>query len=316
MSLCTDHLIPPRCSSKPLFHTRHLNLRCFSTFRGLKLRSAVQMYGAIAGDMVGSVYESHPIKKKHFPLFSSGSCFTDDTVMTLGVAKAILEGMSYRDALWSLGRAYPGAGYGQSFYLWLHTRDPKPYQSWGNGAAMRVSPIAYAFDTEEEVLWHALASAAVSHDHPEGIKGAQAIALAVYLARKGADKETLRREISDRFGYNLTRTVDELRPGYVFDVSCQGSVPEAIIAFLDSITFEDAIRNAVSLGGDSDTLACMAGAVAEAFYGDVPVPIRRQVDRRLSKDLRTVLRIWVRSWATTASACEGTRDGFIGFDEG
>lgn len=154
---------------------------------------------------------------------------------------------------------------------------------------MRVSPIAYAFDTEEEVLWHAKASAVVSHDHPEGIKGAQAIALAVYLARKGADKATLRRKISDRFGYDLKRTVDEIRPGYGFDVSCQGSVPEAILAFLDSVDFEDAVRNAVSLGGDSDTLACMAGAIAEAFYGDVPVFIRREVDGRLPEDLGEIL---------------------------
>ncbi|MCC5845543.1 MAG: ADP-ribosylglycohydrolase family protein [Verrucomicrobia bacterium] len=253
------------------------------------------MYGAVAGDMIGSVYENDPVKTKDFPLFSPQSCFTDDTVLTLGVAKAILEGLPYRDALWSLGRAYPLAGYGQSFFQWLHTRDPQPYQSWGNGSAMRVSPIGYAFDTEEEVLWHAKASAAVSHDHPEGVKGAQAVALAVYLARKGADKETLRNEIGGRFGYDLNRTLEEIRPGYAFDVSCQGSVPEALIAFLDSDSFEDAVRNAVSLGGDSDTLACMAGAVAEAFYRRISPSICAQVKKRLPAELLGILEAFVKA---------------------
>ena len=247
------------------------------------------MIGALAGDIIGSVYEHHPIKTTAFPLFQSGSRFTDDSVLTVAVADALLTGRSYRDAVRDWGRRYPRAGYGGSFFQWLFADDPRPYHSWGNGAAMRVSPVGWVFAAEAEVLRQARLSAAITHDHPEGIKGAQATALAVYLARTGADKTTIRTRIQSQFGYDLAATVDTLRSGYAFDVSCQGTVPAALIAFLDAQSYEDAVRNAVSLGGDSDTLACIAGAVAEAFYGGVPEAIRAEVQARLTPDLWRVV---------------------------
>lgn len=254
------------------------------------------MIGAVAGDIVGSVYEGRPIKTKDFPLFHPRSRFTDDTVLTLAVAEAILTGRPYRDTVLELGRRYPHAGYGGAFREWLRALDPKPYNSWGNGSAMRVSAVGFAFETEEEVLREAAASAAISHDHPEGIRGAQATALAVWLARKGSSKDEIRRTIAARFGYDLNRTVDGIRPTYRFDVSCQGTVPEAIIAFLDSCSWEDAVRNAVSLGGDSDTLACITGGIAEAYYGDVPAEVRVEVLRLLPDDLRAILERFERKY--------------------
>jgi len=236
------------------------------------------MIGAIAGDIIGSIYEGRPIKTKEFPLFDDRCCFTDDTVLTVGVANAILTGRSYLKCLWEIGRQYPRAGYGGS-------EDPQPYNSWGNGSAMRVSPVGFAFTSEEDVLRHTKMTAEVSHNHPEGIKGAQATALAVFLARTGADKGAIRHRIAERFNYDLNRTVADIRPNYSFDVSCQGTVPEAIIAFLDSETYEDAIRNAISLGGDSDTLACITGGIAEAFYGSVGKAIEKEVQERLTPDL-------------------------------
>ena len=246
------------------------------------------MIGAIAGDIIGSVYEAAPIKRTDFPLFSPASQFTDDTVLTIAVAAAILDDRPYGDVLRDFGQRYPDAGYGGSFLTWLVTPDAGPYASWGNGSAMRVSPVGFAYADEVSVLEQAGRSAAVSHDHPEGIKGAQAVALAVFLARRGATKDSLRVTLERRFGYDLRRTVDEIRPSYRFDVSCQGSVPEAIVAFLDSADWESAVRNAVSLGGDSDTQACIAGAIAEAFYGGVPSSVREQVRARLPADLREV----------------------------
>lgn len=228
------------------------------------------MFGAIAGDIIGSIYEAGPIKHKSFQLFHPACTYTDDSVLTVAVANAILENRPYRDEVLRLGRRFPYAGYGGSFRQWLRAEDPAPYGSWGNGAAMRVSPISFAFDTVEEVLDHAKESATITHDHPEGVKGAQAAALVGFLARTGASRENIRQEISERFDYDLNRTVDTIRPAYSFDVSCQRTVPEAIVSFLDSESYEDAVRNAVSLGGDSDTLACIAGGIAEAFYGGVP----------------------------------------------
>jgi ADP-ribosylglycohydrolase len=243
------------------------------------------MIGAITGDVIGSVYEGHPIKTKEFPLFASRCRFTDDTVMTVAIAQAILTGSPDAQTVRELGRRYPHAGYGGAFARWLFSDDPKPYGSWGNGAAMRASPVGFAFATEEEVLLEAAKTAGISHDHPEGIKGAQATALAVFLARTGCDKDEIRTRIGQRFDYDMNRTVDGIRPEYYFDVSCQGSVPEAIIAFLDSTSYEDAIRNAISLGGDSDTLACITGGIAEAFYVDVPAEIGLEVRSRLTPDL-------------------------------
>lgn len=247
------------------------------------------MLGAITGDIVGSIYESAQIKTETFELFHEHCTFTDDTVMTAAVADATLNNLSYASNMQKWGRKYPNAGYGISFYHWLFSKDPKPYNSWGNGAAMKVSPIGFAFLTIDEVKREAEKSAVVSHNHPEGIKGAQATAAAVYYARFYKDKEKIRRLIQDEFGYDLNRTVDEIRKDYHFYVSCQESVPEAIIAFLDSESFEDAIRKAVSLGGDSDTQACIAGGIAEAYYGYVPLEIEKKTRTYLPAEMLTLI---------------------------
>ncbi|MFP4363068.1 MAG: ADP-ribosylglycohydrolase family protein [Spirochaetia bacterium] len=247
------------------------------------------MIGAIAGDIIGSVYEWNSIKKKNFPLFSWGCKFTDDSVLSIAVAAAILQNKPYKESISKWGRKYPNAGYGGSFSRWLMSSDPQPYNSWGNGSAMRVSPVGFAFNTEEKVLEEAKKSAEITHNHPEGIKGAQATALSVFLARSGNSKDEIRAAVQSRFGYSLDRGTAEIRPGYSFDVSCQGSVPEAIIAFLDSTDWEDAVRNAVSLGGDSDTQACIAGAIAEAFYKGVPEKISKTAKSYLSTELEDVL---------------------------
>jgi ADP-ribosylglycohydrolase len=251
------------------------------------------LLGAITGDIVGSVYEQAGMKRTDFPLFSPGCRFTDDTVLTVAVAEVLLEGGDYADAFVDYFWRYPDAGYGGGFFRWASERQRLPYNSWGNGSAMRVSPVAYAFDTVDEVLEEAARSAAVTHDHPEGIKGAQAIAAAMFLARQSESRDAIRAYITQTFGYDLSRTVDEIRPDYVFDVSCRGSVPPAIIAFLDSTDFEDGVRKAVSLGGDSDTLACMAGAIAEAFYGGVPNDILVRAMDHIPSDLRHTVESFV-----------------------
>jgi len=243
------------------------------------------MIGAIAGDIIGSVYERRQIKTTDFPLFQNHCRFTDDSVLTVAIAKAILEGTSYLSAVKELGRRYPNAGYGGSFFRWLFSESSEPYNSWANGSAMRVSPVGFAFGDAERVLDEAAKTAVITHNHPEGIKGAQAVALSVLLARTGHRKSQIRESVQSRFDYDLDRTVDQIRPAYRFDVSCKGSVPESIIAFLDSTSFEDAVRKAVSLGGDSDTMACMAGAIAEAYYGGVPKDIVEKVRASLTDDL-------------------------------
>ena len=247
------------------------------------------MLGAIAGDVIGSVYEAHPIKYTDFPLFGRCSRFTDDTVLTVAAAYAILEECDYATAFKTFGRKYPGAGYGASFYQWISSSEGRPYNSWGNGSAMRVSPIGFAFDSIEAVLEEATRSAAVTHNHPEGIKGAQATALSIFLARRGEDKDIIRSEIERRFAYDLGRSVDNIRPEYRFDVSSQGSVPESIIAFLESEDFEDAIRKAISLGGDSDTMACIAGGIAQAFYREIPESIVANVRERLPDEFLEII---------------------------
>lgn len=247
------------------------------------------MIGAIAGDIIGSVYEHNPIKTEDFPLFSPYSRITDDTVMTLAIARAILLGKDYGFEMKRLGKLYPGAGYGGNFRKWLYQPEVVPYNSWGNGSAMRVSPIGYAFEDEETVLREAKYSAEPSHNHPEGIKGAQAVALSIFLARRGGTKEHIKNRISSEYGYDLSRTLDEIRPDYRFDVSCQGTVPEAISAFLESANYEDAVRKAVSLGGDSDTLACIAGGIAEAFYKNIPRVIVIETLERLPTELGLIL---------------------------
>lgn len=250
------------------------------------------MIGAIAGDIIGSVYEYNQIKTKNFPLFSAGCRFTDDTVLTVAIADAILFGKPYEDSVQHIGRQYPDAGYGGFFIQWLHSTNAGPYNSWGNGSAMRVSPVGFAFSTENEVLKQARLTAVITHNHPEGIKGAQATALAVFLARTGHDKESIRARLKRLFSYDLDRSVNDIRPFYSFNVSCQSTVPEAIIAFLDSKSYEDAVRNAVSLGGDSDTLACITGGIAEAFYGGVPEEICAKVRELLTPDLWRTTKIF------------------------
>lgn len=243
------------------------------------------MIGAIAGDVIGSIYETSGWKSKDFPLLGFQYAFTDDTVLTVAVARAILNGSPYRDVVIDLGRKYPHCGYSRRFKQWLFSDEQAPYQSCGNGSAMRVSSVGFAFNTEEEVLAEAKKTAEFSHNHPEGIKGAQATALAIFRARTGASKEDIRTEIADRFVYNLSRTVDEIRPDYGFNGTCQGTVPEAIVSFLDSESYEDAIRNAVSLGGDADTLACITGGIAQAYYGGVPEEIIQWTKQRLDHEL-------------------------------
>jgi len=243
------------------------------------------MIGAIAGDIIGSVYEYQNIKTKDFPLFDPRCEFTDDSVLTVAIADAILSNRPYLDAVREIGLRYPHADYGGSFMGWLHSKNPQPYNSWGNGSAMRVSPVGFAFPSEELVLEQAGMSAEITHNHPEGIKGAKATALAIYLARTGSSKEQIRTRIAEQFGYDLTRTLDNIRPRYSYDISCQGTVPPAILAFLESVSFEDALRNAISLGGDSDTLACITGGIAEAFYGGVPKEIHERVQALLTPDL-------------------------------
>ena len=229
------------------------------------------MKGAIIGDIVGSRLERSGPKTTDFDLFTTECRFTDDTVLTIAVADAILEQKPYEDAILEYARAYPDAGYGGTFRRWMNMElgPDEEYRSWGNGSAMRVSPVGWLFNDLETVLAQAKASALPTHGHPEGVKGAQAIAAAIFLARQGGGKEDIRQYVTQTFGYNLRRTVEEIRPDYAFDVSCQGSVPEAIIAFLDSKDLVHAIRLAVSLGGDTDTQAAMAGSIAEAFYGPV-----------------------------------------------
>jgi ADP-ribosylglycohydrolase len=247
------------------------------------------MIGAIAGDVIGSTYEFHPTKTINFQLFTEWSKFTDDTVCTLAVAKSILSGTDVVPILKEYCLQFPHAGYGGMFKQWLHSSSIQPYNSFGNGSAMRVSPVGFAFATEKEVLEEASRSAMVTHNHPEGIKGAQATALAIFLARQGCDKATIKKEIENRFHYDLDRTLDEIRPAYQFDVTCQGSVPEAIIAFLESTSYENCIRLAVSLGGDADTQACIAGGIAQSFYRDIPVEILEQTQALLTQDMRETL---------------------------
>lgn len=255
------------------------------------------MYGAILGDIIGSPYEfDMGDKSKDFPLFSKLSMFTDDTVMTIAVADAFM-GAPYNDAIirqrlirsmrkWA--RFYPDAGYGVRFINWLASKDPEPYNSFGNGSAMRVSSVAWLYDDLDTVRRMARLSADVSHNHPEGIKGAEATASAIFLGRTGHSKAEIKAYIEEQFGYDLSRTCDEIRPDYYHVESCQKTVPEAITAFLEGGCFEDVIRTAVSLGGDCDTLTCIAGSIAEGFYG-VPEELKQECRGRLAEDLLDVL---------------------------
>ena len=248
------------------------------------------MIGALAGDIIGSVYEWHNIKTKDFALFSDRCVFTDDSILTIALADSILTGTSYVENLKTFYRWYPDGGYGGGFHRWARSPTAGPYNSWGNGAAMRISPVGYAYDDLDTVLQNATAFTAITHSHPEGIKGGQAVAAAIFLARTGESKTAIQEYIERQFHYDLRTPVDEIRPTYVFDVSCQGTVPQALRAFIDSSDFEDAIRTAVSLGGDTDTLACITGGVAQAFYGSVPDAIQRKVYSLLDDRLGAITR--------------------------
>ena len=249
------------------------------------------MLGAIAGDMVGSVYEFNNHRTKDFPLFTAASSFTDDTILTVAVADVLLNGGDYAVAFKHYYQRYPdpSGGYGKRFRQWAMSDDMQPYNSWGNGSAMRVSPVGFWGRDLSQVLQEAETAAAVTHNHAEGIKGAQATAAAVFLARSGYAKVDIKDYIAEHFAYHLNRSLDDIRSTYRFNPSCQGTVPEAMVAFLESTDFEDALRNAVSLGGDSDTLTCITGGIAEAFYGPVPDPIRQEVLHRLDPQLTAIL---------------------------
>lgn len=250
------------------------------------------MLGALVGDIIGSIYEFQNVKSMDFDLFTPWSTYTDDSVMTLAVAKWLIEDKEHTkhhliSCMQELGRRYPKAGYGGNFEWWLRQDDPQPYKSWGNGAGMRVSPVGLYANSLEEALYLAEVTASVSHNHPEGIKGAKAIAASVFLCKTGKSKEEIKNYVQLSFGYNLKRTISEIRPNYYFDVSCQGSVPEAIIAFLEGNSFEEVIRLAISIGGDSDTIGCMAGAIAACIY-PIPEEITEECNSILTDDLRAI----------------------------
>ena len=256
------------------------------------------MYGALLGDYIGSPYEfDMGNKTKDFTLFNRYCDFTDDSVMTIAVAEALMDSKGKSDAqvkkalvrsMQDWGHFFPDAGYGGRFFNWLFGKDKKPYNSYGNGSAMRVSSAGWMYDTIEETRKYARLSAEVTHNHPEGIKGAEATASAIFLARNGYSKDEIKNYIVFEFGYDLSRTCDEIRPDYHHVESCQQTVPEAITAFLEGVDFEDVIRTAVSLGGDCDTLTCIAGGIAEAFYV-VPDDMAAECRKRLPFDMRSVL---------------------------
>lgn len=255
------------------------------------------MIGAIFGDIAGSVYEFGNTRDYNFEMLPEGSRPTDDSCMTLAVANALLDTLGKDDEtirkavvtyMQAIGRRYPHAGYGGRFREWLASDDPQPYNSYGNGSGMRVSSVGWLYSTMEETLHVAKLTAEVTHNHPEGIKGAQAVAAAIYLARTGAEKDQIKTFIEETFSYDLNRTLEEIKPEYRFYVDCMRSVPEAIIAFLEGNDFEDVIRKAISLGGDSDTIACMAGGIAEAYYG-LPDGCREEVLSRLDIPLRRIV---------------------------
>lgn len=254
------------------------------------------MLGSIAGDVIGSIYEARPIKRRDFPLFGPGCRFTDDTVCTVAVAEALLDGSTdFASYLRRWGGRYPDAGYGGMFARWLMDDRLGAYGSYGNGAPMRVGPVGWLAGDEAEALVLAAASAAVSHDHPAAVRGAQAVALAIFLARTGGPAAQIRSEIAGRFGYDLGPSLDQVRPGYAFDISAEGTVPAALTAAFEAEHLEDAIRNAVSLGGDADTLACIAGGVGEALYGldeALVEPTRARLDAPL---LEVLARFYARA---------------------
>ncbi|MDE6631360.1 MAG: ADP-ribosylglycohydrolase family protein [Muribaculaceae bacterium] len=255
--------------------------------------------GAICGDIIGSSFEFDPTKHLDFPLFASYSKFTDDTVCTVALASALESGQNFTEELHRWCRRYPHAGYGGTFRKWIISDQPFPYNSWGNGSAMRVSPAGAIATSLEEAMRLAKESAEITHNHPEGIKGAQATAVAIFYALRGMDKRGIKDVIEMGFGYDLSRDYHEIQRNYRFDVSCQGSVPEAIIAFLNSSDYESAIRHAVALGGDADTQAAIAGGIAAAFYKEIPQGIIAECEKRLPIDMLQTIDNFTRCLAKT-----------------
>lgn len=231
--------------------------------------------GAIAGDVIGSIYEFNPIKTTNFEMVQPNMFYTDDSILTIAIADALLNKKDFGKSLWEYGNKYPDGGYGERFFYWLQSKNPEPYNSFGNGSAMRVSPVGFAADSLEKAMELAEQTALPSHNHPEGIKGAQATAVAIYLAKTGKSKVEIYEYISSMFNYDLTFTIDEIRPTYQFNEICQDTVPQAIVCFLESTDYESAIRLAISLGGDADTLACITGGIASAFYKEIPEKVER-----------------------------------------
>jgi ADP-ribosylglycohydrolase len=248
------------------------------------------MIGSIIGDIIGSPYEYDCPKTTEFEMFKFPATFTDDSVMSIATAHGILRSYPYDKVYRAYGKKYPDSGYGSMFNRWIHTKNIGPYNSYGNGSAMRVSPIGYAYNSVEKVLEKAKKSAEVTHNHEEGIKGAQATALAIFMARTGSSKDEIRAKIAEMFQYDMDRSCDTIRPTYSFDETCQGTVPEAIIAFLDSTDFENAIRLSISLGGDADTLACITGGIAQAFYREIPREMARKALSLLPKKFLRIIK--------------------------
>ena len=283
-------VVNPMTPQEVLIHDEESLNRTLSEY--WKNYKNTSMLGAIVGDIVGSPYEFYNTKSPSFDLFTPQSSFTDDSVMTLAVAKWLVEDEAHTIhyliyCMQELGNRYPRAGYGGNFMAWLREDEPQPYNSWGNGAGMRVSPVGLYAKTLDEALALAAITASVSHNHPEGVKGAQAIATCVFLCKEGKSKQEIKEYVEKTFDYDLNRSIRDIRPTYDFDVSCQGSVPEAIIAFLEGNSFEAVIRLAVSLGGDSDTIACMACAIAACMY-PIPRNIAERCDSILTDDLREI----------------------------
>lgn len=247
------------------------------------------MIGSIIGDIIGSVYEFNPTKDYNFELFREGSKFTDDTVLTIAIADSVLNHIPFKDSVYKWSRKHPKRGYGRKFWTWMTSKDPQPYNSLGNGSAMRVSPIGFLDLDIDKKLQLAEESAIITHNHPEGIKGAQATALAIHMALRGVDKSKIKNQIESQFNYNLSRDYYEIKENYKYDITCPGSVPEAIIAFFKSHDYESTIRLAVSLGGDADTQACIAGGIAQAYYKEIPNAFVDQAIELLTEEMKDVI---------------------------
>lgn len=271
----------------PNFKREIFALDCFTQTKMKNTSNTI--IGAIAGDIIGSIYEFNNTKDINFELFPARSKFTDDTVLSIAIADCIINDKDFAETVWNYGRKYRGRGYGGKFKQWLKNENPQPYGSYGNGSAMRVSAIGFAYKNIETVLEKAKETAEITHNHKEGVKGAQAIASAIFLAKNNKTKQEIRKFITEKFEYNLDFTIDSIRPFYKFDVTCKGSVPQAINAFLESNDYENAIRLAISIGGDSDTIACMTGGIASAFYKEIPDKILKFAENKLPNGFIEIL---------------------------